>query len=273
MYLQLADNEEYQLADSCGLKPLKPLRSREKIPAKWAEYDAKLAAWTQCRLDKGKGTSIIAAVALAPARALFSLMVDLNVDGIATKFAVMPYNEVRENWLKVGGDIDKLAKFINKGKGKKPLKIGLFTKFKSSGALADREYLNEDPTEAQKASIVAATTAAGTAIGSVVPGVGNIVGGGAGASLGALIIAILPFIKKASNSSAGDADVIPAPTPPLPTDTGAGTGGTGGTGIAGLPKWVLPIAGIAGLVAIYYFTKKKYLLHHANAQCADAKKV
>ena len=255
MYLQLADNEEYQLADSCGLKPLKPLRSREKIPAKWAEYDAKLAAWTQCRLDKGKGTSIIAAVALAPARALFSLMMDLNVDGIATKFALMPYNEVRENWLKVGGDIDKLAKWINKGKGKKPLKIGLLKKFKTGETLAEREYLSEEITDAQKAGIVAATTAAGTAIGSVVPGVGNIVGGGAGASLGTLIIAILPLFKKASNLPDGDADIIPPPTPPVPTNTGAGTGG--GTGIAGLPKWVLPVVGIAGIIGIYYFTKKK----------------
>lgn len=265
MYLQLAEND-YQLADSCGLKPLKPLKKREKDPKKWAEYDAKLAKWEKCRLDKGKGTSIANAIAFAPARALFSLMVDLNVDGIATKFAVMPYNEVRENWLRVGGDIDKLSKFINKGKGKKPLKIGLFTKFKSSGALADREYLNEEPTDAQKAAIVAATTAAGTAIGSVVPAVGNIVGGGAGASLGTLIIAILPFIKKASNSSAGDADVIPAETPILPTDTGGGdtdnagggTGGIFGGGTGTLPKWVMPVGlGIAGLVAIYFFTKKK----------------
>lgn len=252
MYLQLADNEEYQLADSCGLKPLKPLRSRDKVPEKWAEYDAKLAAWTQCRLDKGKGTSIIAAVALAPARALFSLMMDLNVDGIATKFALMPYNEVKENWLKVGGDIDKLAKWINKGKGKKPLKIGLLKKFKTGGTLAEREYLSE-VTDAQKAGIVAATTAAGTAIGTAVPGVGNVVGGTAGASLGTLIIAILPLFKKASNLPDGDADVIPAPTPPVPTDTGAGTGGTGT-----LPKWIMPVGlGIAGLVAIYYFTKKK----------------
>ncbi len=47
------DPDSYSNADgNCGLPPIKPLRSRSKVPDKWKEYDRKKAAYDQCRSGK-----------------------------------------------------------------------------------------------------------------------------------------------------------------------------------------------------------------------------
>jgi len=285
MYLQLADNSEEKntnlvylaeclnedeifLADQCGLEPLKPIHtneanSRAKNPDKWAKYDQKHADWVKCREDKGKSTASTAAIVLfAPGRALFNAMVDLNVDGLATKLARQNWQEVKSNWSKVGGDTNKLGKFINKGKDKKPKNIGFMKKFKG-GALGDAYgtgYYLSEPTAGEKAGIVAAATAAGTTVGSIYPAIGNVTGAAAGASLGGLIVAILPLFKKAADDTAGDIpDVTPPQSQNIPDEPNITTGtDTTQTGISGLPSWAIPVgAGIVGLGLIYMLTKKK----------------
>lgn len=232
-----------------------------------------------------------AAVLLAPGRALFLAMLDFNIDGLATKLARRNFSELRSFWLNAGGDPDKLAKNINKGKGKKPKKIGFIKKFKKNGQLAEMEnpflsysgcapgyyqtasgsciksksgmsdygpsyYLSEDLSDQKKAAIIAASTTAGTLIGTAVPGIGNVAGAAAGASLGQVIIKIYPMIKQAADDTAGDEEVAPPATPSVPENTGTDDEETTMTGK--LPKWALPIgAGIVGLGLIYYFTKKK----------------
>jgi len=201
-------------------------------------------------------------VLLAPGRALFLAMCDFNIDGLATKLSRRNFSELRTYWLKAGGDPDKLAKNINKGKGKKPKKIGFLKKFKKGQQLSEtaNPFLSEDITPQAKAAIISASTAAGTAIGTAFPGIGNVAGAAAGTSLGGVIVAILPVIKKAADDPIGDEEVTPPPTDTLPENTG-GAGGaetTTSTTTGGLPKWVLPVGAAAlGLGLIYYFTRTK----------------
>lgn len=214
------------------------------------------------RANKPDRRNPAAVVLLAPGRALFQAMLDLNVDGLATKLSRRDFAELRTYWLKAGGDPDKLAKYINKGKGKKPKKIGFIKKFKKGQQLAENEnpFMAEDLTPSKKAAIIGAATAAGTAIGTAFPGIGNVAGAAAGTSLGGVIVAILPVIKKAADDTAGDEETTPPNTPDVPEDTG-GAGGEEGAETEpkkGLPKWAIPVgAAVIGLGLIYYFTKGK----------------
>lgn len=275
MYLQLAEGDPYLAADNCGLKPIKPglgifgneAKARQRNPAKWAEYDRKLAAWVKCREDKGKSTGgALLNVTLAPGRALFNLMTEMNIDGIATKLARRPWAEVAAQWNKVGGKPSTLAKMINKGKGKKPKKIGFLNKFKTGGSLAEDNpflsayqpsYYLSEVTPEKKAAIIAAATAAGTAIGTVVPGAGNAAGAAAGGSMGAVIALIVPLIAALANDTAGeDPNNFPPPTPTIPEDESLDT--PTDTTTTDAKKYIVPIAiGAAGLGLIYFMTRKK----------------
>ena len=211
-----------------------------------------------------------AMVALAPGRALFLAMLDLNIDGLATKLARQNPEELKTMWLKAGGDYNKLVKNINKGKGKKPKKIGFIHKFKSGGQLAEVQnpflnsynqsnFLSEDLSPEKKAKIIAASTAAGTAIGTAVPAVGNVAGAAAGTSLGGVIVALYPIIKKSAADTAGDEEVTPPPTADIPESTETTETDETENKILGLNKNVVIYGGIglAGLGLIWYLTKKK----------------
>ena len=85
-------------------------------------------------------------VALAPARGSFLLLVNLNFRALSkrlTKLRNKNQNRFAEWWTKLGGDIDKLNKAIEKGSTKKPLfgaKKGI------DGIGADYEYMGEPVT-------------------------------------------------------------------------------------------------------------------------------
>ena len=276
MYLQLAEGDQYLAADNCGLKPVKPglgifgneAKARQRNPAKWAEYDRKLAAWTKCREAAGKSTGgAFLNVALAPGRALFNLMTEMNIDGLATKLARRPWAEVAAMWNKVGGKPSTLAKFINKGKSKRPKKIGFLNKFKTGGQLAEENpflsayqpsYYLSEVTPEKKAAIVAAATAAGAAVGTIVPGAGNAAGAASGGSMGAMIALILPLIVQIANDQAGeDPTTDPPQTPTIPEDESLDSP-TETTDQEGMKKYILPIAiGAAGIGLIYFMTRKK----------------
>jgi hypothetical protein len=207
----------------------------------------------------------VASVALAPGRALFLAMVNMNIDGLATKLAKQNFKtELEPRWLKAGGNPSKLSKAINKGKGKRPKKVNFLSKFKG-GKLAEDVYLSEELNEEQKKKIIALSTSLGTTIGTAIPGIGSTAGAGAGASLGGLVIAVYPMIRKAADDPAGeDPNKDPEPTPEAPPapdieDPNAAPGGTGGGGTF-FQKYKTPLligGALVGLGAIYYLTKKR----------------
>lgn len=217
MHLQLAEGNNVYLADQCGLPPIKPLRSRSKAPEKWAEYDRKKAEWDACREGKGKSTTFdpVKAAILSPGRALFLLLLDMNVDGIASRLATSDVNTMKSMWNKMGGDSRKLIQMINDGKGKSPKRLGFLTKFVGPTALAEGDEENpSDLTNEQKAKIIAATTALGGVVAGAFPGTAPVAIPG-GPILGTVIIRALPIIKQAANKTEQD-EKNGAALPPLP---------------------------------------------------------
>ena len=96
-------------------------------------------------------------VALAPARGSFLLLVNLNFRALSkrlTKLKNKNENQFAEWWTKLGGDIDKLNKAIEKGSTKKPL---FGSKKGINGIGVDFEYMGEPVTAA---TVTAAITSA-----------------------------------------------------------------------------------------------------------------
>ena len=96
-------------------------------------------------------------VALAPARGSFLLLVNLNFRALSkrlTKLKNKNENQFAEWWTKLGGDIDKLNKAIEKGSTKKPL---FGSKKGVNGIGVDFEYMGEPVTAA---TVTAAITSA-----------------------------------------------------------------------------------------------------------------
>lgn len=259
MFLQLA--EDNHLADQCGLPPIKPLRSRSKVPEKWAEYDRKRAEWEACRAGKGKGTNMVAGLTLAPGRAFFLALLDLNIDGLASRLAMGDMNQLKARWNKIGGDNDKLVKFINAGKGKPPRRVGFLNKFIGPTALAEDENPNS-LTNDQKARIIAATTALGGTIAATFPPTAPVAIAG-GPILGTVIVALMPLIKSAANRTAAQ-EAIGAALPPVSDSPAPGASPTSSswldkTNFIGFTnKQTLLVAGnLVGVGASAYMYKKK----------------
>lgn len=128
-------------ADGCGLPPIKPLRSRSKVPNKWREYDQKKAAYDKCRADKKeakgnkdekKGLHILNKnnPAFVVARSSFLSVCSLNVFKLAynlnrihEKDAKL-WHRITVKWYNLGGDVSKLESAISRGKNKR----GIFGK-------------------------------------------------------------------------------------------------------------------------------------------------
>ena len=183
------------------------------------------------KLFKGKGKNLVKKVLLAPGRALFIGMAKLNFGQIATKLSKGNQDKLKEQWLKLGGDYNKLVAAINKGKNKKAKGNDFFKKILGKKPLSEQEnnlgeklYLNdnfglcedeeENPaglSKEQKSKIIAISTGAATAIGSAV---GLPQAAAAGPALAAVIIGIIPLLSKADEIPDSD-----NPTgPEVPTD-------------------------------------------------------
>lgn len=122
-----------------------------------------------------KGFKTFKTVALAPARAPFILLVDVNFRGLARKLAAAREknpDKYQEWWLKIGGNIDKLNKAVDKGKDKKPF-LGEKKGIKGLDNEAYIGYIGAEP-----ATTTAALTAAAGIIASAAAlfkslGIGN----------------------------------------------------------------------------------------------------
>ena len=104
-----------------------------------------------------KAGNLTKTVALAPARGSFLLLVNLNFRALSkrlTKLRNKNENQFAEWWTKLGGDIDKLNKAIEKGSTKKPL---FGAKKGVNGIGVDFEYMGEPVTAA---TVTAAITSA-----------------------------------------------------------------------------------------------------------------
>jgi len=183
------------------------------------------------KLFKGKGKNLVKKVLLAPGRALFIAMNKLNFGQIATKLSKGNQDKLKEQWLKLGGDYNKLVAAINKGKSKKAKGNDFFKKILGKKPLSEQEnnlgeelYLNdnfglcedeeENPANLSneaKAKIIAVSTGAAGAIGTAVglPAVAA-----AGPALAAVIIGIIPLLQKADEIP----DVENPTGPEVPTD-------------------------------------------------------
>lgn len=210
---------------------------------------------------KGGNRHPVKKVLLAPGRAFFLALLDYNIDGLASRLATENLTGLSHQWEKIGGDQQKLIKFINAGKKKQPRRLGFLDKFKGS-QLSEDVPTDENPaglTSQQKARVLTATTGLSTAIAAAIPATAPIALP-AGPALGAVIIAVMPFIKNAANKTAADesagSNTPPTPEPP-PSQEPDGAEDTGGDF---WKKYKTPILIGGGLIAIgaaYYFMKPK----------------
>lgn len=69
-------------------------------------------------------------IGLSGGRALFMIMIELNIDGFATKLATGDTSALLNEWYKLGGDRTKLAEALRKGASKPEKKIGFLSALK-----------------------------------------------------------------------------------------------------------------------------------------------
>lgn len=240
---------------------------------------------------KGK-KNLVRKVLLAPGRGLLIGMAKINFAQIATKLSKGNQDKLKEQWLKLGGDYNKLVAAINKGKNKKAKGNDFFKKILGKKPLSEHEnnlaeelYLNdnfglceddeENPaglSKEAKAKIIGIATTAAGAIGTAVglPAVAA-----AGPALGAVLIGIIPLLQKADEiPDAENPEGPEVPTDPNqePDENAAAdaespeaTAAAAGTPAAGIKKifskknlpFILGGAAVLGIGAYFLLKKKK----------------
>lgn len=178
--------------------------------------------------------------ALAGPRALFLMILKLNIDGISTALGVNGAQKMEDNWVsRFGGERSAFKNALSIGQSKSPKKLGLLgslVNYLTKGSLSGiEEPLNEtivpgtevlkdndtnydeliktgvdtaamaaanagDKTKLQ-AVLVGVFTAVGAAVGAACGGVGVIVGAPAGAVVGSLVYQALPDSKKTTQEN------------------------------------------------------------------------
>ena len=167
-------------------------------------------------------------ILLAPARGAFLTLVSFNFRALASKLAKMKQDKLKAFWQRLGGDINKLNKAINTGKGKKALFGGKVNGFFA----ADNEaaYIGEP------ISATALLSAAGS-----------------------IILAVSKFLK--ANGEKLDDESVPPGT--LPIDEGGGfeimdkEKAAGAVATTFKPSTGLIIGGVAAAGLLLYMVSKK----------------
>jgi hypothetical protein len=205
----------------------------------------------------GKAGDIARLLALAPGRNLFRLIVQGNLDGIASKLAKMDQAKIATLWKNAGGDAGKLGADIRKGSSRPTKKLGLLGFIKKK--LTAKGIKGLGATDAQVSEFITpAAVAAGTAVSGPT-------GAAAGASMAEVLKQLLPILQQLLAQTA-PADMTDSFTPagPLPPITDLEGGATqtnpagptapaAGGGIvpaAGSNKMILYIAAAAAAVLI-----------------------
>jgi len=164
-------------------------------------------------VSSGAAVAAVKGATLAPGRNLFRLIVQNNMDGIASKLAKMNQGQILDLWKKVGGDPGKIAADIRNGASKPVKKLGLLGLVKKK--LAAKGIKGMGATDSQVIdALVPAATAAGTAVGAASGPQGAAVGAASGASLAEVLKQLIPLVQQllAQTSVADQTDALTAQT-------------------------------------------------------------
>lgn len=287
MFLQLAESPRRKKGGKNEVLITQYKRKKNIVPEHWRTLneDMFLARRTreerktdrkERKENKGKRNPL-KKVLLAPGRATFIALLDLNIDGIATRLAKGDISKLGEQWVKLGGDRNKLIKNINKGAKKKPKKIGFLNKLVGKEGMGENEFmlaeryypmLNEDnDTEENpsgvskevKAKILAISTGVATTIGGLVGGPAGVTLGASGPALGIVIIGVLPLLKKGADLPQAEADAPPTSEivePPVDEDADADADADDNK--AKIKKYLPYVAvGLVAVVGGYFLLKTK----------------
>jgi len=146
-------------------------------------------------VTSGAAASALKTASFAPGRNLFRVIVQNNLDGIASKLAKMNQAQILDLWKKVGGEPGKIAADIRKGSAKPAKKLGLLGLVKKK--LTAKGIRGIGATDAQVITeLVPAATAAGTAVGAASGPQGAAAGAAAGASLAEVLKQLIPLVQQ-----------------------------------------------------------------------------
>jgi len=182
-----------------ALNDAKALRDKAIADAKKVQDKAKSVA---SKAGQGLKTA-----GIAPARAMFMLLITQNIDGFASKLSKTNTTDLMNRWKALGGDRTKLTEAIKTGASKRERKLGFLPKLKKLIGNRKISGIGEIPAEIN-AQIVALCTTLGTSIGGAPQGTTI------GASLGGVVVKILPSIMGAISQ----APLIGADDALLPAD-------------------------------------------------------
>lgn len=231
-----------------ALDDAKALRDKAAKAAKDAQASIKAKA---SQVTQGAKT-----IGLAPARAMFTTLVSLNVDGLASKISKTSTTNLLNAWYKLGGDRTKLANAISKGASRPAKKLGFLPKLKQIVGNTNINGMGATEIPAGiKSKIIALCTSAGTSIG------GSPTGTSVGATMGGVVVALLPSlinaIKLVPATDTGDAPLENLDlTEDIAAETETETSAQGGSAMG--KNTMLYVGGAALLAAgIYFATKKK----------------
>lgn len=162
-------------------------------------------------VSSGAAATALKTASLAPGRNLFRVMVQNNLDGIASKLAKMNQAQILDLWKKVGGEPGKIAADIRKGSAKPAKKLGLLGLVKKK--LTAKGIRGIGATDAQVITeLVPAATAAGTAVGAASGPQGAAAGAASGASLAEVLKQLIPLVQQllAATPAADQTDALTA---------------------------------------------------------------
>jgi len=286
MYLQLAESPRRRRGGKEQVLISKYKRDSNRVPEHWRTLNEDMflakrskeqrkADRKERKENRGKKNPL-KKILLAPGRATFLALLDLNIDGIATRLAKGDITKLGEQWLKLGGDRNKLIKNINKGAKKKPKKIGFLNKLVGKEGMGEDEFMlaeryypmlneendtDENPSlvsKEVKAKIIAISTGVATTIGGLVGGPAGITLGAAGPALGVVIIGILPLLKKGSEITDAQAEVPPADILEPPVDADVVDDDKDDDNKEKIKKYLPYVAvGIVAIVGGYFLLKRK----------------
>ena len=160
-------------------------------------------------VSTGAAATALKTASLAPGRNLFRVMVQNNLDGIASKLAKMNQAQILDLWKKVGGEPGKIAADIRKGSAKPAKKLGLLGLVKKK--LTSKGIRGIGATDAQVIEVLTpAATAAGTAVGAASGPQGAAAGAASGASLAEVLKQLIPLVQQllAATPAADQTDAL-----------------------------------------------------------------
>lgn len=178
-------------------------------------------------VSTGAAATALKTASLAPGRNLFRVMVQNNLDGIASKLAKMNQAQILDLWKKVGGEPGKIAADIRKGSAKPAKKLGLLGLVKKK--LSSKGIRGIGATDAQVIEVLTpAATAAGTAVGAASGPQGAAAGAASGASLAEVLKQLIPLVQQllAATPAADQTDALTAQSNIVAADLEP-TGGSG----------------------------------------------